>query len=69
MEKVFITGRGLITPLGNGLVANEAALRSGKSGIVFSPDYQENTGKNFYCNRCGCYFSATPDTYEQGQGT
>lgn len=42
MEKVFITGRGLITPLGNGLAANEAALRSGKSGIVFSPDYQEH---------------------------
>ena len=38
-------------------------------GQLFSPDYQENTGKNFYCNRCGCYFSATPDTYEQGQGT
>lgn len=38
-------------------------------GQLFSSDYQENTGKNFYCNRCGCYFSATPDTYEQGQGT
>lgn len=34
MEKVFITGRGLITPLGNGLAVNEAALRSGRSGIT-----------------------------------
>ena len=34
MERVFITGRGLITPLGDGLKANEEALRSGKSGIV-----------------------------------
>ena len=34
MEKVFITGRGLVTPLGDGLKANEAALRSGYSGIV-----------------------------------
>ncbi len=34
MENVYITGRGLITPLGIGLAANEAALRSGKSGVV-----------------------------------
>ena len=34
MERVFITGRGLVTPLGSGLAANEAALRSGHSGIV-----------------------------------
>ncbi len=33
MEKVFITGRGLVTPLGTGIAANEAALRSGKSGV------------------------------------
>ena len=41
MEKVFITGRGLITPLGNGLAANEAALRSGKSGISVVPEFVE----------------------------
>ena len=34
MERVFITGRGLITPLGDGLKANEEDLRSGRSGIV-----------------------------------
>lgn len=33
MERVFITGRGLITPLGDGLQANEEALRQGRSGI------------------------------------
>lgn len=33
MERVFITGRGLITPLGNSVQANEEALRAGKSGI------------------------------------
>ena len=41
MEKVFSTGRGLITPLGNGLAANEAALRSGKSGISVVPEFVE----------------------------
>ena len=37
MERVFITGRGLITPLGDGLQANEEGLRSGRSGIVNIP--------------------------------
>ena len=41
MEKVFITGRGLLTPLGNGLAVNEAALRSGRSGISVIPEFQE----------------------------
>ena len=33
MERVFITGRGLLTPIGSSVSENEAALRSGKSGI------------------------------------
>lgn len=33
MERVFITGRGLLTPLGSSVSENEAALRNGKSGI------------------------------------
>lgn len=41
MEKVFITGRGLVTPLGTGLPANEAALRSGKSGISVIQAFQD----------------------------
>jgi 3-oxoacyl-[acyl-carrier-protein] synthase-1 len=39
MKKIFVTGRGLITPLGNGKSVNEKALREGKSGIVFSTDW------------------------------
>ena len=39
MEKVFITGRGLITPLGNGMAENEAALRTGKSGISVAQEF------------------------------
>ena len=42
MEKVFVTGRGLVTPLGTGIAANEAALRSGKSGITVVPEFSEN---------------------------
>ncbi len=42
MRKVYITGRGLITPLGVGLPENEAALRSGKSGIQFMPEWAEH---------------------------
>ena len=41
MERVFITGRGLITPLGDGLKANEEALRSGRSGIINIPGMVE----------------------------
>lgn len=41
MENVFITGRGLITPLGNGLPVNEAALRAGTSGIVRYAGFEE----------------------------
>ena len=43
MEKVFITGRGLVTPLGNGLAVNEAALRAGKSGISVVPEFVEKS--------------------------
>ena len=42
MERAFITGRGLITPIGNNLAANEAALRAGKCGIVQVPDFVEH---------------------------
>ena len=41
MEKVAITGRGLITPLGNGLPVNEEALRFGRSGTVLVPAWKE----------------------------
>jgi 3-oxoacyl-[acyl-carrier-protein] synthase-1 len=41
MSKVFVTGRGLITPLGTGLSKNEEALRAGRSGITFSQDWKD----------------------------
>ncbi len=41
MRDVFITGRGLITPLGVGRAANIAGLREGRSGIVFEPRFAE----------------------------
>ena len=41
MERVFITGRGLLTPLGNSVKANEEALRTGKSGIIAMPSFAE----------------------------
>ena len=39
MESVYITGRGIVTPLGRNLAENEAGLRSGKSGIVRVPEF------------------------------
>ena len=41
MGKVFVTGRGLLTPLGRGVAVNEAALRRGVSGITYRPEFAE----------------------------
>ncbi|MDD4816350.1 MAG: beta-ketoacyl-[acyl-carrier-protein] synthase family protein [Victivallaceae bacterium] len=41
MNKVFITGRGLVTPLGIGLPENERALRDGKCGIEFVQEWAD----------------------------
>jgi 3-oxoacyl-[acyl-carrier-protein] synthase-1 len=41
MDKIVITGRGLITPLGNGLTTNTEALKNGKSGIVLVEKWKE----------------------------
>ena len=41
MERVFITGRGLLTPLGDSVRANEEALRSGRSGITFNQAFAD----------------------------
>ncbi len=41
MERAFITGRGLVTPIGDNLAANEAALRAGKSGVSRIPEFIE----------------------------
>lgn len=42
MRKVFITGRGLITPLGRGLSINRQALKEGRSGIVFCEEFKSH---------------------------
>lgn len=42
MGKVFVTGRGLLTPLGTGIAENEKALREGRSGLSLIPAFQEN---------------------------
>lgn len=40
-NNIIITGRGLVTPLGVGLAANEEALRTGRSGISYMPEWKE----------------------------
>ena len=42
MRRVVITGMGIISPIGNNVSEVEASLRTGKSGIVFAPDYAEH---------------------------
>ena len=49
-KEIVVTGRGLVTPLGTGLKENEDALRNGKSGVVFVPEWQE---KGLESNVCG----------------
>ncbi len=41
MNNVAITGRGLITPIGNGLLENEISLVNGRSGIVLVEKWKE----------------------------
>jgi 3-oxoacyl-[acyl-carrier-protein] synthase I len=47
---VLIAGRGLITPLGNGLQVNEDALLAGKTGTVFVQKWKE---MNLECQVAG----------------
>ena len=42
MKRAYITGRGLVTPLGIGQAANIAGLRSGVSGICAVPEFIEH---------------------------
>ena len=42
MDSVYISGRGLVTPLGRNLAENESGLRSGKSGLVRVPEFISN---------------------------
>ncbi len=40
LDKVYVTGRGVISPLGCGVEANSDGLFTGRSGLVFMPDWQ-----------------------------
>ena len=42
MRRVVITGIGIVSPIGNNAAEVEASLRTGRSGIVFAPDYAEH---------------------------
>ncbi len=42
MRRVVITGIGIVSSIGNNAAEVEAALRAGKSGIVFAPEYAEH---------------------------
>ncbi|MCP3967311.1 MAG: beta-ketoacyl-[acyl-carrier-protein] synthase family protein [Lentisphaerae bacterium] len=42
MNEVFITGRGLVTPLGNGIEVNKTALYEGRSGVSFIEDWAKH---------------------------
>ncbi len=42
MRRVVITGIGIISPIGNSVAEVEAALRAGRSGVVFAPEYAEH---------------------------
>jgi 3-oxoacyl-[acyl-carrier-protein] synthase-1 len=42
MRRVVVTGIGIVSPIGHNMAEVESALRAGRSGIVFSPDYAEH---------------------------
>ena len=41
MRRVVITGLGIVSPIGNNATEVTESLRTGRSGIVFSPEYAE----------------------------
>lgn len=41
-KKVVVTGRGLVTPIGNGLAANIQSLKEGKTGTVFMQEWADH---------------------------
>ncbi|MRX49216.1 beta-ketoacyl-ACP synthase I [Paracoccus sp. S-4012] len=42
MRRVVITGLGIVSPIGNNAAEVTESLRTGRSGIVFAPDYAEH---------------------------
>ena len=47
--KVVITGRGVITPIGNGVDENEKSLRNGTSGVVFMQEWKDRYLESQVC--------------------
>ena len=42
MRRVVITGLGIVSPIGNNFEEVTDALKAGRSGIAFEPEYAEN---------------------------
>ncbi|MDT2018393.1 MAG: beta-ketoacyl synthase N-terminal-like domain-containing protein, partial [Planktomarina sp.] len=42
MRRVVITGLGVVSPIGNNFNEVTDALKAGRSGISFEPEYAEN---------------------------
>ena len=40
-DRIVVSGRGLVTPIGVGLDENMKALKEGKTGTVFVPEWKE----------------------------
>lgn len=50
-RRVVVTGMGIISCIGNNVTEVLAALKAGKSGISFSPDYAEKGFRSQVCGR------------------
>ena len=40
-DRIVVSGRGLVTPIGVGLEENTESLRQGKTGTVFLPEWRD----------------------------
>src|SRR5690606_3247185 len=57
---VVVTGRGVVSPIGNELAAVLAALRSGHSGLAFEPDFAQ---RGFRCCVAGRIRNVNPEEH------
>ena len=47
MRRVVITGLGIVSPIGNNFDEVTDALKAGRSGIAFEPEYAANDPRRF----------------------